>query len=106
MSRKTTTSARGMSEEQKEKARQRTREYVQRTDYAAQRAYMARVMTVTAALNPEKDGDLIALFEEGKPVATQLKGMLRELIRLRETQALWKRAAQILTEDASDGEDR
>ena len=106
MAKKTTTSARGMSEEQMEKARQRTRDYVQRTGYAAQRAYLARSFMVTAALNREKDGDIIELFDEGAPVATQLKGMLRELIRLRSTVALWQKTAEILREDAADGEDR
>ena len=101
---KTTTEARHMTEEQKERARQYTREYVRKTDYAAQKAYRERTIFVGVTFNPVKDVDLMGLFESGRPNAGEIKSMLRELIHLRETKYLWRKAAQILTEDEPDGE--
>ena len=75
--------ARKMSEEQKIKARERTAAYIQATGGAAQKAYRQRTVTVQAVLNPDKDEDIISLFEAGRPVSVQLKNMLRELISLR-----------------------
>ena len=91
---------RKMSEEQKEKARQRTREYIERTGGASQKEYRKKVVMIQAILNQERDQDLLALFdfEGGESVSSQTKRLLRELIRLRETQRLWQKAAAILTE--------
>ena len=101
---KTTQDARHMTEEQKERARQRTREYVERTGGAAPTAYRSRTIFVGVTFNPSKDEDLIGLFESGRPNAGEIKTMLRELIHLRETKYLWRKAAEILTEDEPDGE--
>lgn len=75
--------ARKMSEEQKIKARERTAAYIQATGGAAQKAYRQRVKQVMLTLNPDKDGDILALFSDGEPRGAQLKEMLRELIQLR-----------------------
>lgn len=75
--------ARNMSEEQKIKARERTAAYIQATGGAAQKAYRQRVKQVMLTLNPDKDGDILALFSDGASKGAQLKEMLRELIQLR-----------------------
>ena len=75
--------ARKMSEEQKIKARERTAAYIQATGGAAQKAYRQRTVTIQAVLNPDKDGDILALFSDGEPRGAQLKEMLRELISLK-----------------------
>ena len=70
---------RNISEEQKEKARIRTREYIERTGRAAQKAYQERVLSVNVSFHPEKDADIIAFFEaDGRPRATIIKEVLRE----------------------------
>ncbi len=74
--------ARKMSEEQKEKARVRSHEHYERTGGTAQKAYQDRCLKIQVALNPDKDGDLIALFGEGS-LSGQTKDLLRELIQLR-----------------------
>ena len=75
--------ARNMSEEQKIKARERTAAYIQATGGAAQKAYRQRVKQVMLTLNPDKDGDILALFSDGASKGAQLKEMLRELISLK-----------------------
>lgn len=72
-----------LSEEQKEKARRRTREYSERTGYAAQAAYRKKVKQVLVTFHPEYDADLLELLDPSKPAASQVKEMLRELISLR-----------------------
>ena len=83
MPRPRTENSRVLSEEQKEKARQRTAAYTQATEGAAQKAYRQRVKQVMLTFNPERDQDLLALFNDSEPLALQAKNMLRELISLK-----------------------
>ena len=74
---------RHLTEEQKEKARLRTRRHRERMGYASQKAYEAKTVALQVRFHREKDADLIALFRDDEPMATQTKEMLRELIALR-----------------------
>jgi len=91
------------TEAQREDARERSRRYYAEHGTSTQMRYAEKTVQLHMVFNKEKEGDLLSLYEGGKPTGTRTKELLRELMRLRETQALWKRAAQILTEDA-DGE--
>lgn len=72
--------------------------------YASIRKYYNKTVLVQVRFNKETEQDLLSLFDLEKPLATQAKDLLKELIRLRETQRLWKKAAAVLMEDNNGGE--
>ena len=54
------------------------REYARRTGYAANKRYDAKVLKIMLRLNPDKDADIIALLDESRPLAPQIKELIRK----------------------------
>lgn len=55
------------------------REYEKRTNYAAQRKYDTEsVIRVLVRLNKQTDKDIIEQIDNSKPLATQLKELIRK----------------------------
>ncbi len=53
------------------------RDYEKRTGYAAQKKYKDQVINVMVGLHKERDADLIAMLDLSKPLATQIKEIMR-----------------------------
>lgn len=54
------------------------REYARRTGYAANKRYDAKVLKIMLRLNPDKDADIITLLDETRPLAPQIKELIRK----------------------------
>lgn len=96
-----------LSEEEKRKNRERTARMKEENPekyYASIRKYYGKTVLVQIRINKETEQDILSLFDLEKPLATQAKDLFKELIRLRETQRLWKKAAAVLMEDDNGGE--
>lgn len=96
-----------LSEETKRKNRERTARMKEENPekyYAGIRKYYGKTVLVQIRINKETEQDILSLFDLEKPLATQAKDLFKELIHLRETQRLWKRAAAVLMEDDNGGE--
>ena len=55
-------------------------DYQKRSNYAALKKYMAKAVSITIRLHPEKDADIIASLDRSKPLGTQVKERLRKSI--------------------------
>ena len=56
--------------------------YEQRTNYAAQKKYDAeKVVKILVRLNKDADADIISALDESKPLATQIKELVRKGIQ-------------------------
>lgn len=53
------------------------RDYEKRTGYAAQKKYKDSIVSIQLALHKERDADLIAMLDLSKPLATQIKEIMR-----------------------------
>ena len=73
-----------LSEEYRKEATKKKVAYARESGWAAQKAYRARVLSISVTLHPDNDADVIALFDRSEgapPLATQLKELLREVAR-------------------------
>ena len=68
-----------LSEEYRKEAIKKQTEKARESGYASQRAYMERTVRVQLFLHPEHDADIIAMLDEGKPLASQVKAILHEV---------------------------
>ncbi|MBO7667757.1 MAG: hypothetical protein J6T26_04770 [Firmicutes bacterium] len=50
----------------------------------AQAKYTAKITTVNVKLNPDKDADILAALDPDKPLAPQLKDLIRLALRAKE----------------------
>lgn len=61
------------------------KEYNKRTDYAAQKKYTEKVTTVLVRLNPDTDADILSRLDPSRPMATQIKELLRRGFEMEQT---------------------
>lgn len=54
------------------------RDYEKRTGYAAQKRYSEKTLFVGLRLHPEKDADIVSQLDQTKPLATQIKALIRK----------------------------
>ena len=54
------------------------RDYERRSGYAAQKRYFEKVIAISLRLHPEHDADIIAMLDQSKPMATQIKDLIRK----------------------------
>ena len=68
------------SEASKRQQNEFSKKYSKETGYAAQKKYKEKTKNIMVTLNPETDADILALLDESKPMATQIKSLIREVI--------------------------
>ena len=54
------------------------REYEKRTGYAAQKKYENKITKILLRLNPETDADILEQLDKSKPLAPQIKNLIRK----------------------------
>ena len=54
------------------------RDYEKRSSYAAQKRYNEKILFIGLRLHPEKDADIISKLDQTKPLATQIKALIRK----------------------------
>lgn len=76
--------AQKLTEATLKKNRERTREWAKtEAGKASQAKYAEKIRRVLITINEEKDQDILAALDEHKPIAGQLKDLIREAITIR-----------------------